>query len=283
MRRITAPHEWLIVVALILSILAALAVGAFWRMPVSLFADGVLLLPGERGRIVSAGSGRVLDIRAVKGQTVGAGGVIASVLPADLETRLGVTTAKEDFLAGLTARLGDDPALQVAHAAARAERIELSALKAAGLDISAYRGGEITMIRVRAGDFVEAGATIAEFRVDDAGPATAVAAIPTARGRDVRQGLPVRIALDGPAEEEPRILEGKVSRILAASNPPYSLPGVLPAASLGAGDGGRLVEVILEDNHPPAVEDRTPVRMEIVLDRTTPLALLVFAGNRSIE
>ena len=278
LRRITAPHEWLIVVALLLSVLAALAVGAFWRTPVSLFAEGVLLLPGERGRIVSTGSGRVLNIRAAKGQTVAAGSVIAAVLPTELEARLGVATAKEDFLTDLMASLGDDPALQAVLAAARAERLELSALHTAGIGISSSRGGEITVVHVRAGDFVEAGAAIAEFRVDDDGPTTAVAAIPVDQARGVRRGQPVRIVLDRPSGEKPHILDGRVSGILAADSPTDPLAGVF-----AAGDIGRLVEVIVEDDRALAFEDRTPVRMEIVLDRKTPFALLFSAGKRSVE
>lgn len=279
LRRITAPHEWLIVVAILASMVAVFAVGAFWRVPVSLFVEGVLLLPGERVRIVAAESGRVLDVGATEGQTVRAGAVIATVAPSGLETRLRVATAKEALLADLAAHPEADPVLPAVLAAAQAERLELSAMQAAGVDVSSSRAGEITALYVRTGDLVEAGATIADIRLADTGPATAAALLRAGQTRNLRSGLPVRIAVQHPDENDARVSSGKVLSVSDPGQLPAWLHAALPATSAANGAAGRLVRVAIDGDDRIRGDDLMPVRLEIVLDRATPLAMLVASGE----
>ena len=271
--RVTAPHEWAVAGGLLLLVVLAVAWGVFGRVAVNVTADGVLVRPGERRAIVSAVSGLVTDVLVEAGDVVAADALVAVIEPAGVDARLRVAATTEALLADLIAEsdAAVGAALREALVRARAEHLELTALQAAGSTIVSSRAGQITATHVEVGDVVDAGTAVADVRHDSAGPVTAMAVLPARQAREVQAGMTARVRMERADGGEAPVLAGTVTTVSAAGR----LPAWLRAAPLPAGDGrGLLIEVAVDGREAFPVHDFQPCRLEIVLRRVAPLALL---------
>ena len=282
--RVTAPHEWMIVAGLVLSLAAAAAWGVFGRVEVSLMLDGVLVQPGERTPVVSAVSGRVLAVLVQPGDAVAERTRIALIEPAGLDAQVRIADATRNLLQGLLNRSGGpaDPALQVALAVIRAEGLVLEALDNAGSAIVSSRSGEVSTTHVRVGDVVEAGATIAYLRHGAGGEVAAVAFLTAEQARTVRPGMPARVLVEAGPGGAPRALAGGIASVSGPVEFPAWLDGTPLAASWAhAGARGRLVTFSPAEPEELRGEDLRSCRLEIVLERVPPLALLASTRGAS--
>ena len=162
--QVTAPHEWMVLAGLALSLLAFLAWGVFGSVDRRLAARAVLVQPGERHAVVSPVSGNVIEVLADVGDPLEAGQAIARVrLPeAERQARItrGLVGAVED---GMWHADGAPATFQEALlAAARNALGEVETL--AGETIAAPHGGKLVAHRLVPGQPVRAGETIAQLR-----------------------------------------------------------------------------------------------------------------------
>ena len=285
--RVTAPHEWAIVTALVLALIAAVAWGMFGRVAVNLTVDGVLARPGERIGIVSAVSGSITEVLVESGDSVAAQAPVATLEPPGLEMQVRIARTKEELLADLLERAGETTAatVQVALAEAQAERLQLTALRTAGSAIVSPRAGVITATHVVPGDTVAAGATIADLRSGGAGAGvTAVAFLSSDQARTVQPGMTVRVLVEQPDGGGQRVLQGAVLTVSESGRLPAWLAAApLAAARTNAHQRGHLVTFSVtapegaEGTQELQVDDLRPCRLEIVQQRVAPFALLTTA------
>ena len=126
--RVTAPHMWIVLAGLVLvlaGVLVWLLVGSVER---TVAADCALARPGERYEVLSPVSGIVVAVLAGVGDTVEAGAPLARVRQPHLDHQVSVARARLEALEALEPQGAEAPVL----AAARAELVELEAVRVAG-------------------------------------------------------------------------------------------------------------------------------------------------------
>ena len=83
--QVTAPHEWMVLAGIGLSLLLFLAWAAFGSVERRLSVEAVLVRPGERHAVTSPVSGTVVETAAAVGDALEAGQTIARVRPPEAE------------------------------------------------------------------------------------------------------------------------------------------------------------------------------------------------------
>ena len=273
--RVTAPHEWIIATGLVALLLACLAWGFLARIELTMQIDGVLAKAGERGVIVSALPGRILDLPTSPGDTIPAGATVATLQPAGLEMRLRLVEAREAALTDTANRPdGSGAALQTALQAARAERLELEALERSGSQVASSRGAEITALLVGVGEAVDAGTPIALVRFDGSDPPEAVVFLDPEQAGALQTGMAARIRY----ETAEGGATGELQAELSSVSEPRPMPSWLAVTPVGAGQtrepAGRLARFSIVGGNAPDFNDLSPARIEVTMGRIAPFELL---------
>ena len=289
--RVTAPHEWLLLAGMAVALTAAVAWSAFAGVERTVTHGGMLVRPGVRHTLTAAASGIVTEVTAEVGDRIEAGQTIARLRLPELDWRQRLAQAQVAALEhGAAARAdgaaGDptagDPTAGawrvVALASARAELIELAALRAAGAEVVSPHGGEVSASRLVAGRAVTAGEAVAEIRAGARHVPEAIVFVPRAERR-IEVGMHARVAV--PTGTGSRVYPAAVTAVSAAEPLPAwpgGAEGAPPETESGA---GRMVRLALEGGEDLQVPDGAPCRIEIILARTSPLGLLIAAGRRA--
>lgn len=273
--RVTAPREWMLLLALAASLLAAVAWFALARVEQTVSGAGVLVQAGER-RVVSAPvSGVVSQIMARSGDRVEAGQTIAGLHLPDLDWRLRVARARVASLEALASeRDGAEAAWAgAALADARAEMIELAAAAAEGQSITSPYSGEITNSGLSLGNAVIMGETVVDIRLDAAHSLEAVMMVPAGWERRIAVGMTARVTPgDRPASEA-------FSARVHSLSPPHNrangaLSRLLPDTGERQADGW-LARLVLDGAPDLGVADGWPCRIQIVLESDSPIGLML--------
>ena len=266
--KITAPHEWLLVVGLGILLAALLVYGVVGSVDLSLSYDAVLVHPGERHVVFAPVSGTVVEVLAKSGDTVEPGQAIARV-----------QTTADQQMESASLRLnellrGDD---QLANNASTALlRLLLSVTNAGsgggvGGEVVSLIGGEVIRLDAMLGQPVTAGSPVALVRTPASGPLEALAfALPhDAAHLAVGMEAQVRIAAANPDE-------GLFpARVAAISERPVTPPEWLTALGLRPPQGTHLLRVSLSDDGPGlAVADGSPASLRVVWGRSSIVGLL---------
>ena len=188
--RVTAPHEWAVLVGLGL-VLAAVSVWAvFGSVERSLAADCVLAQRGERYAVLSGVAGYVTEVLAAPGDPVTAGRPLARIATPDARQRAALARAR---IAALEAEGQADEL-----ARARAELLELEAMEEYGDFIVSPYSGIVVSHTLAPGRAVIAGAEVAQV-LDSADPGwDAVALLPPDRAHGVPVGMAAQVTTAGP-------------------------------------------------------------------------------------
>ena len=282
--RITAPHEWVLVTALLLAVAAAASWALLGRIEVRTTVDGVLALPGSRTTLVAGMASAVREVALNPGDSVDEGAPIVVLAPVGAESLAQMAGAKVGMLAKLIAEQGEgfsaaaDAARQVALAEAQAEHLELLALEATGSVVASPGSAAVTAVHVVAGDVVAAGEALADLRIDAVGPVAAVALLTEEEAAKVQPGMAVRIHVQGTSSAAVQTLQGEFVSLADSSR----VPPWLNATPLRAAEGrSRLATFSLAlPTQQPAWDDLWPCRVEIIRERISPLALLTSAASR---
>ena len=273
--RVTAPHEWFLMVGLVLALLGGLVWAALADAERTLAGSGALVRSGERYEVTATVPGTVVEILADVGDTVEAGQAIVRLRLPELDWRLRAARARVRLLGADAAR---DAAvsggrLSAELAVARAELAELAALEAAGSVIPSPRAGKIAARHVGVGQAVTPGGQVTEI-LTGSGRAEAVMVLGHVQWRRLANGMEARVAVALPDSPHPRILPARITGITSL---PDRLPPWLSRFGLSFAQPedkrGYLVRLTLAADL-PRIPDGLPCEVEIVLARHSVLGLL---------
>ena len=261
--RVTAPHEWAILVGLGLALLCVLAWGLFGSVERGLSVDSVLTPPGERYPVFAEFSGRVAEVLIEEGDPVEVGQPLARVQISELSRQTRIAQARVELL--------EISQADVALAVARAELMEAKAIEAAGIFIVSPQTGEVVLHRLAPGGVVKAGELVAYVRDNSDNRMEAVAFLSPESAKGVEAGMMVRVSIRQP--------EGGAVRTLAATvgdiAPPSVAPHWLADVKLPVPHRGHLVRAAFVEAPRPQPAVGTHCRMRIITQKHAPLRLLV--------
>ena len=268
--KVTAPHEWLLVVGLGVMVAALVVFGVVGSIERSLSYDAVLVHPGQRHTVFAPVSGTVVEVLVEAGDTVEPGEAIARV-QTTAHQRMESASLLLNELYG-----GDDQ--QADSASAELMRLLLSVTNAAtrdgrgvGGDVVSMIGGEVMRLDVAPGQSVIADAPVALVRTPASGPQEVLAFTPAhdAARLDAGMDAQVRVA-DGSRGESVF-----PARVASLSERPVTPPEWLTALGLNLPENAHMLRVSLLDDGPgPAVADGSHASLRVVLGRSSIAGLL---------
>jgi len=236
--QVTAPREWVVLACLGLALAALVAWGVFGSVERTLLADGVLVLSGDRRTLLSGAAGAVTDILTPAGRRVARGEVIVRIAVAQ-------------------------------RGAAPAEATIVSP-----------GSGVVAAVLVTRGQTIPAGGPVADVVYGGVRRMDAVAFVPPRDAWLLAAGMSARVAVESP--EGVRVLQARLTTIAPrAASPPGWLMRVLPDAPMpGRGHLLRIAIANTPGSVPPdgalrRLDDGTPCRIEVVVERTSPFRLLI--------
>lgn len=274
--QVTAPHEWIVLAVLGMSVLVFLAWGVFGRVDRTLSATAVMVQPGERYPVVSPVSGNVIEVRAEVGDPVEPEQAIARVQLPEAErqariTRTIVDAVEDDLRDAATAA---DAELREALLAAARIELELEEVELrAGRSIVVPRevprdGGTLVRHRLVAGQPIRAGETVAQVLGRSADAWQAYAVVTSQDAERLEAGMAAEVLLALPEQPgESRL----AARVLDVSSRP---PPWLADLGLAVPASAHLLRLVLDDTH-ESLADGADGRVRIVLGQQSPVALLV--------
>lgn len=272
--RISAPHERFVLAAAALVVVAFAAWLLFGTVLRSVTVEGVLIEPGKRHTAFSAEAGQLLDYLVAPGDRVEAGQPVARQSVPDLDREI---NALRDRVAVLQAALersgGGSESLRPLLASAQTALLQMEARRSARQEVVAPSAGAVSALLSAPGEYLSAGAAIAEVREAGAGAFEAVLhADPGLAGRLLPgMAATVEVAIPG---GETRRLQGTVVRTATGPLPEW-LARLMPAVP----PSFHRVDIILDETPGFAVADGTPCRIRLELGGHAPTALLAFGRS----
>ena len=271
--QITAPHEWLIVAGLALSVLALIIFGVFVRVERTVSYEATALLPGDRHYLVAPVSGTVVDVLVKVTDTVAPGQPIAYVQPSETQY---LESALVRFLSALE-ESGQLP---------EGSRLELlQELLAAGPStefvpaavIMSQDGGEVVTLDLEAGQILVAGAFVGLVRTEAAGQPEVVAFVSPDDAVRLKAGMEAHVSVHSSGSGGARVFQGRVAHVSPSEARP---PQWLQAQGLAIPQRPHQMRVSLEGDEPDVpVADGAVVSVRVVLGRES-LAFLLASGGR---
>ena len=269
--QVTAPHEWMVLAGLALSLLAFLAWGVFGSVDRRLSARAVLVQPGERHAVVSPVSGNVIEVLADVGDPLEAGQAIARVRLPEAERQARITRRIADAVEDRVWRVeGAAPLQEALLAAARNALGEVEIL--AGETIAAPHGGELVAHRLVPGQPVRAGETIAQLRGGAEGAWQALAFVSSQDAGKLAAGMAAEVQVALPGQPDSSTLD---ARVLEVSPRPAAAPEWLADLGLSTPAPSHLLRLALDDPSRLPLADGAGGVVRIVLGRQSPAALLL--------
>ena len=262
--RVTAPHEWVILVGLALALLGVLAWGLFGRIDRSLSSACLLARPGERHAVVSGVTGNVVAVAVDVGGPVEAGEPVAYVVSADTGRHAALARARVEALEAADAAAPDALAL------ARLELAQLEALQASGEAVVSPYGGEVAAHDLAPGRIVTTGAVVATVRDRTAEGLEVLAFMPPERAERLAVGMAARVSIATSAGGGERTLSAEVRDVSPRAVAP---PGWVEAFGLAAPARSRTVRLSLTEPA-PAVADGAPCSLTVILRSDPPVRLV---------
>ncbi len=266
--RVTAPHERVILGGIGLVVLALAAWALFGSVVRAVTVDGVLIEPGARHDIISTEPGYLAEYLVAPGDRVEAGAPIARQSVPELDRETAALRDRVELLEQGTRQAGGDGGpLRTLLASARVALLQMEAQRSAREYVVSQIAGRITALRASPGDYLPAGAAVAQLR--DAGdqPLQAVLRIASRMAQRIRPGMEASVDVVMP-DGTTRRWDGRV-----ASVTPGPLPRWLALLPPAAPDSSHRVDVVLTRTSELPLPDGTPCRVRIVIGRHSPAAL----------
>lgn len=262
--RVTAPHEWVVVVLVALAVVGIVIWGVFGRLERTVSAGCVVASPGERFAVLSNTTGNVTDVLVEPGGAVAAGQPIARVANLELDQQVRNARARIEILeeAGQEA----DAALLLA----RADLRSLEARQASGDHIVISYPGTLTWHGLSVGQAVSAGAEVAAVRGHGEGRIEAVSVMSRAKASRLQPGMSGRVV----------VARGQESQVLEAVVVQISEQEIQPPRWLEAFAGaripprGHLVKLELSDLPSWPLADGDQCSLYVKVRRDRPVSLL---------
>ena len=276
--QVTAPHEWMVLAGLGLSLLAFILWGVFGSVDLSLTAQAVLVHPGERHAVVSPVSGNVVEVLAESGDVLEAGQPIARVRLPEAERQARITRRLVSAVAeGMRPAGGAAAAPALREALLAAARNELGEIeRAAGETIVAPHGGELVAHRLVPSQPVHAGQTVAQVRGKAEGAWQAFAFVSPRDTGKLAPGMDAEVLVALPGQPASIPLE---ARVLAVSPRPAAAPEWLVDLGLSTTAPSHLLRLVLNDPAHVPIADGVGGTARVVLGEQSPVALLLAGGG----
>ena len=272
--RITAPHERVVLAGIGLVLLAFLGWALFGSVERKVRVDGVLVEPGARHEVVSTDAGYIVEFLVAPGDRVEARDPIARQSVPELEREIDALRDRVELLqAEIGQAGGGGDALQSQLASVRVALVQMEARGSARALIVSQIGGEVMALRTTRGDYLPAGASVAQLRDPENHPVHAVLRVGPRIAQRIRPGMPASVEVGMP-DGAIRSLPGEVVAVTTGSIPDW-LAALAPAFA----DPGHRVDVALRETPDFALPEGTPCRVHIVVGRHSPVAL--FGHGRS--
>ena len=272
--RVTAPHERVVLgaVGLILAGIGSWIV--FGSIERDLMLEGALHAPGPRYETVATEPGYFIEYLVALGDRVEPGAVIARQSVPELARE---TAVLRDRVARLELEVeqsvGDAGNTRALLAAARVALLQIEAQRAARELIVSPLGGEVLALRSSPGDYLPAGAEVAQLLdAEDRRLQVRLHIVPRV-ARRLRPGMPASVDVQLPGGET-RQLEGVVGAVGAGPSP-ESHSALEPLA----GTSALRVDIDLQTASDLVLPDGTPCLVRIVLGRFSPASLLLGLGS----
>ena len=275
--QVTAPHEWMVLAGLGLSLLALLVWAMLGSVERRLSVKAVLVQPGERHAVVSPVFGNVVERLADVGDTLEAGQAIARVRLPEAERQARITRriagAVEDGMR--RAEGAAATALQEALlAAARNALAEVEIL--AGESIVAPHGGKLVAHRLVPGQPVRAGETVAQVRGRSEDTWQALAFVSSNDAGKLTAGMAAEVLVALPGQPASSTLD---ARVLEVSPRPAAAPEWLADFGLSTPAPSHLLRLALDDPSHLPLADGAGGLVRVVLGKQSPAALLLAGGG----
>lgn len=271
---VTAPHERLALGCIGLVVLAFAGWILFGSVERSVTLDGVLIAPGERHTAVTAEPGQILEYLVAPGDGVRAGQVVARQSVPDLERELAALRERVDLLRSPIGPAGSDgSALQPLLAEAEASLLQMEARRAVRQTIVSGFAGVVAALSAAPGNFLPAGADVAQIRETASRPFEAVLRIDRSTAQRIRPGMEASVEVEL-SDGRMQRLNGTVARLTAGPLPDW-LAGLKPAVPVSS----HRVDIVVDGASGLSVADGAACRIRIELGRHAPVAL--FLAGRS--
>jgi biotin carboxyl carrier protein len=264
--RVTAPHEWVILVGLFVALLGLAGWGFFSKIEENVQAQCALTYPGDRYTVIAEAPGNVIELLVDVGDRVEAGQAMARLRALDLSRDIAVARARVDILESKAAKMTE------AIDEARAELMALEAQQEAGEYITTPYSGVVTAYDLTLGQALEAGATVASVHADAGDTLEAVAMIRPESAARLAVGMEAYILTTRQDRDGAEPLVAAVSHI---STGPVAPPHWLTALDLRSTDPSYMVRLDLRDAPSTSLRDGDPCNLRVVVNRVPPIRLLL--------
>lgn len=264
--RVTAPHEWILMVCLGLAVLGLAAWGLFGSVEESVSARCVLALPGERFTVVAESSGTVVGLLADIGDEVEAGQPLARLRSPELSREIAIARSRVEVLESNGAETSD------ALDAARSALMELEARESAGEFLTTPYGGIVTVYALSLGQAVAVGTAVASVRVAGGNELEAVAMVLPENVERLSAGMEAQVVA---IIRNGRGIEALNAEVSSVSTRAVTPPHWLAAFGLPVLPRGHMVGLALLQDPTAAVTDGDPCELRIIVRRASPVQLLL--------
>ena len=272
--QITAPHEWLIVAGLALTVLALIAFGVFARVERTVSYEATLLLPGDRHLLVTPVSGTVVDVLARVTDTVAPGQPIAYVQTPGGQHRESVIVEIIDALEK-SGRLDEETRQELLQALLD---VGSGAGSASESEIRSPGEGEVVTLNLAPGQPVSAGAIVGLVRTTKAGQREVVTFVSPDDAARLEAGMKAHVGVDGRGAGAIEVFQGRVAHVspTAAEPPPW-----LQAQGLAIPQERHELRVALEEGEAGIpMADGAGVSLRVVLGHRSLASLLAPGGGQ---
>lgn len=270
--QVTAPHEWIVLAGLCMSVLLFLAWGVFGQVERTLSTMAVIVQPGDRDSVISGVSGNVIEVLAEVGDPVEPGQPIARVELPEAERQARITRTIVDEVEGRMRDADTATAAEVWEALLEAARDVEAVERRAGQSIVVPRDVRGTLVghSLVAGQPVRAGQTVAQVLGRSADAWQAFAFVTSQDAERLEEGMAAEVLL---APEQPGASR-LAARVLEVSSRPVIAPAWLADLGLANPVPAHLLRLVLDDP-PESLADGADGRVRIVLGQQSPVTLLV--------
>lgn len=264
---VSAPREWVVLVAVAL-VLAGVAAWAFFgSVERSVRAACLMMHLGERSVVVSPVSGVVSEPRVQPGERVEAGDPVVSLLLPDLTRELALARSRADALQAAGADSGE-----IRVAAAQVEALER--LRDSGEAAHSPTGGTVAWIDARPGDVVEAGDRLAAVLHEATSGLAAAVPLDADQAGRVYPGMRAGVRLHGAGLTE---ADGHLVEAVVAAADERALQWLRqgPLGEEAAAQARGAAKLVLTGELPPWVYEGVECEARIVTGSQRPLEVLV--------
>ncbi len=265
--RVTAPHEWLIQLGLLVAIIILIGWATLGEIQRGISTDCVLLYPGNRNVITSGINGRVAEIFVQVGSVVEVDQPVARLHSNELDRQVRIAQARVEALEDVTDSV-ENHELRLA----RTDLREFAALRSEGQLIVSNVAGEVMAHELFIGRAVEPNDVIAIVRTADPGMIEAVALVSSENARRIELGMEARVGTYSAIATGGDVV---VADVVEISNTPVHPPDWLSDLGLSGQHQMHLVKLGLRDQLGAQVADGSTCNARITYERGSPMSVIL--------